>query len=32
MTEVLLGSPEGKRPLIDLEVDGRIILKCILNE
>jgi hypothetical protein len=27
---VLLGKPEGKRPLEDSGIDGRIILRCIL--
>jgi len=26
-----VGKPEGKRPLEDLGLDGRIILKCIFN-
>jgi hypothetical protein len=25
--KILFGKPEGKRPLVDLAVDGRIILK-----
>jgi hypothetical protein len=29
--KILVGTPEGKRPL-DLGVDGRIILKCILGK
>jgi len=28
---VLVGKPEGKRPLGDLNVDGRIILRCIFR-
>ena len=29
---VLVGKPEGKRPLGDPGVDGRIILKCIFKK
>jgi hypothetical protein len=29
---VLVGKPEGKRPLGDPVVDGRIILKCIYGK
>jgi hypothetical protein len=29
---VLVGKPQGERPLGDLGVDTRIILKCILNK
>ena len=28
---VLVGKPEGKRTLEDVDVDGRIILKCIFS-
>ena len=28
----LVGKPQGERPLGELGVDGRIILKCILKE
>jgi hypothetical protein len=28
----LVGKPERKRPLVDLGVDGRIILECILGK
>ena len=28
---VLVGKPEGKRPLGRLEMDGRIMLKCIFK-
>jgi hypothetical protein len=27
--KVLIGKPEGKRPLEDLKIDVRAILKCI---
>ena len=27
-----MGKPEGKRPFVDLVVDGRIILKMGINE
>jgi hypothetical protein len=29
---ILVGRPEGMRPLGDPGVDGRIILKCILKK
>jgi hypothetical protein len=29
---ILVGKPEGKRPLEDLDIDGRIIWKWILEE
>jgi hypothetical protein len=29
---VLMGKPEEKRPLEDLSVDGRIILKCTFKK
>jgi hypothetical protein len=29
---VLLGKPEGNRPLEDPGVDGRIILRCIFRK
>jgi hypothetical protein len=28
---IFVGKSEGKRPLADLGIDGRIILKCILK-
>ena len=28
----LVGRPEGKRPLVDLDLDVKIILKCIFNK
>jgi hypothetical protein len=26
---ILVGKPEGKRPLEDVDIDGKIILQCI---
>jgi hypothetical protein len=28
----LVGKPEGKRPLRTAGIDGRLILKCIVNK
>jgi hypothetical protein len=29
---MIVGKPEGKRPLEDLGIDGRIILKCVFEK
>jgi hypothetical protein len=30
--KILVGKPEGRDNLEDLDVDGRIVLKCILQK
>jgi hypothetical protein len=32
MYSVLVGKPEGKRPLEDQGIDGKIILRCIFRK